>query len=97
MLYLKYLLWLLGEIAVSSFSVTKIIWSKNCQVNDVIKPINISLEKNISKVFLANSITLTPGTITVFLDKDKIVVHSLTKEGLNIRTMQDQIRMVTEC
>lgn len=97
MLYLKYFLWLLKEIVLATMVVTKIIWSRRCNVDDVIEFIPIDLKQNISKVFLANSITLTPGTITVFLDNDKILVHSLTQEGLNIQNMQDQIRKTIEC
>lgn len=96
-LYFKYFLWLLQEIVLSSIAVTKIIWSRHCKIDDVMQFIPIDLEKNISRVLLANSITLTPGTITVFLGKDKILVHSLTKEGLNIKTMQDKIRETLEC
>jgi multicomponent Na+:H+ antiporter subunit E len=38
-------------------------------------------KSDLSQVIYANSITLTPGTVSVELEKDKILVHALTKEA----------------
>jgi len=37
---------------------------------------------DLSRVIYANAITLTPGTVSVELKKDKILVHALNKEGI---------------
>lgn len=36
---------------------------------------------DLARVIYANSITLTPGTVSVSLDKDQVLVHALSKEG----------------
>ena len=38
------------------------------------------LKTNAARVALANSITLTPGTITVSLEGDELLVHALNRE-----------------
>lgn len=43
--------------------------------------IPVPQKTNLGRVIYANSITLTPGTVSVELTKDKITVHALTKEG----------------
>ena len=57
--------------------------------NEIVEPVIVrfrtSLKSETSRVILANSITLTPGTITVSLQGDELVVHCLDKsmaEGL---------------
>lgn len=45
--------------------------------------ITISMPKksDIGRVIYANSVTLTPGTVSVELSKDKLTIHALTKEA----------------
>ena len=45
----------------------------------VIVKFRTSLKKEVTRVILANSITLTPGTITVSLEEDELTVHCLDK------------------
>lgn len=42
---------------------------------------NPNIARPISRVVLANSITLTPGTLTVFCTDEEMMVHSLTEEN----------------
>ena len=80
--FLYYFLWLLKEIARSSINVTKIIWSRNLKLNPKADWIHTKLKADIKKVIYANSITLTPGTVTINLEDDKLFVHSLEEDGL---------------
>lgn len=94
---LHYIIWLVKEILISALTVTKIIWSKKIdQISPTMDFIPAKLKSNIAKVIYANSITLTPGTISIFLDKNKILVHSLNKEGLNLQEMQQRIEKTFE-
>ncbi len=97
LLYFKYIVWLLKEIALSSIKVTRIIWSRNLNVSPVTGFVSLRLKKDLSKVCFANSITLTPGTITLFVEKNKILVHSLTQEGLDLDNMHNNIIRTFEC
>lgn len=78
-LYLAYLAVLLKEIVLANLSAAKLILSRREVVEPVIVRFKTSLKSEVSKVVLANSITLTPGTITVSLVEDELVVHCLDK------------------
>lgn len=70
---------LIMEIVVSSLLVSKIIWTRKIEIapeEDYVDCVNLSNNK---KVIYANSITLTPGTMSLKLEKDRIYVHALDK------------------
>ena len=50
---------------------------------EIVEPVIISyrtrLRSKLGRVILANSITLTPGTITISLEEDELVIHCLDK------------------
>lgn len=74
--FLFYIFVLLWEIYVSSFSVVyKIITMK---INPGIVKIRTRLKSKFAQALLANSITLTPGTVTIDLQKDYLYVHWLS-------------------
>lgn len=83
--FLAYLWTLIVEIVRANFSVIHLILSSREVVEPVMVSFKTTLKSNIYKVILANSITLTPGTITVSLHEDELVVHCLDEslsEGL---------------
>ena len=70
-----YFLVLLFKIYVASF---KMVFSVvKGDINPRIVHFRTRLKSDLAKVILANSITLTPGTITLDLDEDHLVVHWL--------------------
>jgi multicomponent Na+:H+ antiporter subunit E len=73
--------WLLKEIAVSGWQVTKIILSPGLPVSPALVRFRPSQQSTVGLVTHANSITLTPGTITVEAGHDEFLVHALTREG----------------
>jgi multicomponent Na+:H+ antiporter subunit E len=79
---LIYSLWLFREIVVSSFQVAVKVWQKQPKIAPVIDWVNTSQKSAEARVVYANSITLTPGTVSVSVDNKKIQVHALTKEGM---------------
>ncbi|MDP6037346.1 MAG: Na+/H+ antiporter subunit E, partial [Candidatus Latescibacteria bacterium] len=50
---------------------------------------------DLCRVIYANSITLTPGTVSLVLDGEEIVVHALTKEAADDVESGDMDRRVT--
>lgn len=74
---LKYLVWLFKEIAKSNIAVTKIILSGGKLQDQRMFEIPVSQKSEIAQVVFANSITLTPGTITVETEDDNFIVHAL--------------------
>ncbi len=73
---------LLREIVVSSFIISRIIWSKNIEIEPLEGYVDCAELSENKKVIYANSITLTPGTMTLKLEKDRIFVHALDKSFL---------------
>ena len=78
---LTYYPWLLVEIVKSAWSVFKIIINPSLPISPPMTVVRASQRSNIGLTTYANSITLTPGTITVSVRGDEFTVHALTREG----------------
>ena len=76
---LHYILILGKEIMKANMAVLRLITSNSEVVEPVMVRVNKDLKSNFCRVLLANSITLTPGTITVSMDRDEYVIHCLDK------------------
>ncbi len=82
---LNYLIWLFKEILMSNLATAKVI------INGKVEPetftVKASQVTEVAKVTYANSITLTPGTVTIKMHKDVFEVHALNANfGNDIRT-----------
>ena len=75
-----YLWLLLKEIFKANWQVLRLIWSPRLEVEPELHTFHTSLKTDMGKAVLANSITLTPGTITVHVRKDLFMVHCLDKD-----------------
>ena len=77
-----YVVWLLKELVLANISVVKHIWLGSSSISPALTTVKASQKTDVGKVIYANSITLTPGTITVDLVGDKIMVHALTQDNI---------------
>ena len=77
---LRYLAVLVAEIAKANLQVIRLIFSVDLEVEPQIIKVRTKLKTDVAKTVLANSITLTPGTITVSLDEDELTVLCLDKD-----------------
>ena len=78
---LTYIPWLTKEIVVSNIEVTKTILSPEMDLKRNMIEIGAHQKSELGRVILANSITLTPGTVSVKMEGDRILVHALSFEG----------------
>ncbi|MDH5556937.1 MAG: Na+/H+ antiporter subunit E [Alphaproteobacteria bacterium] len=78
--FLGYWLWLLAEIVKASIDVTKRIWSPSLPISPTMYILKASQPGELGQVIYANSITLTPGTVTIRLDGGDILVHAIARE-----------------
>jgi multicomponent Na+:H+ antiporter subunit E len=76
-----YLPWLVVEIAKSGWAVSKIILHPRLPVAPTMTTVGASQKTRVGVATYANSITLTPGTITVGVHGNDLVVHALVREG----------------
>lgn len=84
--FLWYILVLVVEIVRANIAVIRLIVSRRVVPEPVLVVFRTRLKTRMGRVILANSITLTPGTITVSLNGDELVVHCLDKsmsEGMD--------------
>ncbi len=77
---LLYVIVLLAEIIKANFAITKLVLSPQIDVEPCLVKFRTGLKTEAARVALANSITLTPGTITVSLEGDNLLVHALNKD-----------------
>lgn len=79
---LMFWVWLLKEIVVSNITVAKIILSPRLPISPTVTTVNVSELSVVGKATYGNSVTLTPGSLTIELDPDgTATVHTLTREG----------------
>jgi multicomponent Na+:H+ antiporter subunit E len=73
--------WLVTEIVRSGWQVARIILSPRLPISPTLARFRPSQASVVGLVTHANSITLTPGTLTVAADRDEFLVHALTRDG----------------
>ncbi len=76
-----YWLWLAKEVVKSSLDVARIIVTPSLPISPEVVTIKASCNQPVDQATLANSITLTPGTLALDVYKGEITVHALTKAG----------------
>ena len=77
--FFQYLYHLIKEIILANLGVCRMILTRKEQMEPVIVHVHAKLKSETARVILANSITLTPGTITVSLRDQELLVHCLDK------------------
>lgn len=75
-----YWCWLLREIIVSNIYVCRLIVNPSMPISPTVIALRSSQSSDLSRVIFANSITLTPGTVTIDVDGDITEVHAITEE-----------------
>ena len=76
-----YLPWLIKEIVVANIDVIKRILSPSLPISPTWVKVEAKQKSRFYRVLFANSITLTPGTVSILLDDDSILVHAVSQEG----------------
>ncbi|MSO90408.1 MAG: cation transporter [Acetobacteraceae bacterium] len=92
---LTYWPWLLWEIVKAAWDVTKIILHPRLPISPEIIRVPASQKTDVGQVIYANSITLTPGTISLETDDGSILVHALTRAGADGLATGDMDRRCT--
>lgn len=96
---IDYLFTLIVEIIKANIIMIKITLAPKLEFEPCIIYFKTDLKEQFTKVLLANSITLTPGTITASLEGDTYCVHCLDKsmaEGINNSIFVQKLRKIEE-
>lgn len=78
-IFLQYCLVLLKEIVLANLTVCRMILTRKEVMEPVLVHVKTELKTDMAKTLLANAITLTPGTITVSVTGQKLLVHCLDR------------------
>ena len=81
LLMFRYWFFLSKEIIASNIDVIRRVFRPGKNISPQLIELPVTMETDLSRVIYANSITLTPGTVSVNLKKDSVTVHALSKEG----------------
>lgn len=94
-----YVPWLFLQIIVASVQVAYVVLHPKCPIDPALLRFKTKLRNVSSKVILANSITLTPGTITLAIEEDEFLVHVLmdvSSTGIIDGTLPGQVAKLYE-
>ena len=93
--FLLYLPWLLKEILVANLRVAKVILSPSLPISPIMVVFRSTQKTDLGRVLYANSITLTPGTITTGVEGDQLEIHALTWQDVDGREEDEMDRRVS--
>ena len=93
--FLLYLPWLLKEILVANIRVAKVILSPSLPISPIMVVFRSTQKTDLGRVLYANSITLTPGTITTGVEGDQLEIHALTWQDVDGREEDEMDRRVS--
>lgn len=94
---LFYLPWLFREIVLANLDVAYLVWHPKQKIAPRIIKVPFSMRTSLGTMIYANSITLTPGTVTVSVDEEKgeMLVHALSEKsekGLLSGEMHERVK-----
>lgn len=97
--FICFCLVLMKEIIKANFATIRLLISSKYEIEPVLVKFQSPVKTKIAKVLLANSITITPGTITVSVEEDEFVVHCLDvdfSEGLDTSILVKRLQRMEE-
>ena len=92
---LLYVPWLIREVLRSTLRVARIILAPRVRVDPSIVHFRASQRTDLGRFIYANSITLTPGTVTTGIAGDDLEVHALVQTEIDGSEENDMNRRVT--
>jgi multicomponent Na+:H+ antiporter subunit E len=95
--FIKYLPWLVWKVILANFEIAYLVLHPKMLIDPQIIRFETGLKTDLGIVTLANSITLTPGTITVEANKEEFVVHAIWQksvEGIIDGEMQRKVKEI---
>ena len=90
-----YIAWLVKEIVKSNIDVIRCIWQRKPAIEPRVIKLKAYQESDLMRVLYANSIPMTPGTVTLEIEGDEFTVHALTRtsrEGVESGDMDRRVR-----
>ncbi|MCR5665513.1 MAG: Na+/H+ antiporter subunit E [Eubacterium sp.] len=93
--FFAYFIWLMKELVLANLDVTKTVLKKELPIEPKVICFRVGFDNPLAIALLANSITLTPGTITLHVNKSNVFeIHALTQgaaEGILSGSMAKKV------
>ena len=90
-----YMPWLVAEIAKANWDVARRIMPGGPGISPTMLRVRSTQDSDLGRVIFANSITLTPGTVSVEVTENEILVHALSQDAALGLAEGDMDRRVT--
>ena len=97
--FLAYVALLIKEIVKANLAIIPRILTIEEEMDPIIVTFKTSLKSDFTRMLLANSITLTPGTITISIKDDEYTIHCLDTslaEGLENSDFEKALKKLDE-
>lgn len=92
---LRYWPWLVWEIVKANWDVARRALGYGLDISPTLLRVSASQKTDLGRVIYANSITLTPGTVSIDVDGGTILVHALSRDGAAALEEGEMDRRVT--
>lgn len=77
----RYIPWLIWQVVLANIQVASMVIQRDLTLEPVVMELPLNLKRGTAQVVYANSITLTPGTVTVDVKDDTVIVHALSADS----------------
>ena len=94
--FIRYAPWLVKEIAQANIEVVRMILNPKLPIQPHVVMVKATQSTDLGRVIYANSITLTPGTVSVDMEGDQVTVHALSLEDAEEEIAGEMNRRVTQ-
>lgn len=80
--FFAFLPWLAWQILRANIDVARRVLARDLPIDPALEWVPASQRSDLGMAIFANSITVTPGTISTSVERGRILVHALTREGI---------------
>ena len=88
---IRYFFYFLAALTVANVKLAKIVLTPDMPINPGFVKVRTNLKSKMGRLLLANSITLTPGTLTVEMEGEWLYVHWVTVDAADVTGATDAI------
>ena len=79
--FIRFLPWLLWQIVLANIDLALRTLHPKMPINPILINIKNNLKTDLGMVILANSITLTPGTVTIDVNENEFLIHVISEKA----------------
>lgn len=90
--FLAYWYWLSGEILKANYAVLRLVLSPDLNIKPAMTRASVECTNDLARTTFGNSITLTPGTVTVEVEETGFLIHALDESFADQEAFRDMER-----